>query len=693
MFDDNSINRHDEPVGLLKSGTISSPGYNPRTGTIKVQLNTAVMIKGQQRLEIDVPVPQTLSYNNGLFIGAIPAVGTPVVVGLGSGSQYYFVSFGAENSQLPPTNLSAGSLLIKTNDDTRITLNTKNSITLGSPTNQIHINTGSIDKPNTNLLSMNLDNQFRFTQAYREIGGVVKRDLQVNTRGFDASSKLEDDSYDSVYKIIGLDPIFPANNAISGPLKNPPLVEHRELIYEFQHQSNVKDDLAEAALYSATSTASPSSLNVINRRQSRADTLSLTLAEPNYLIETIKGTVVDIFGNILDLNRVPLPAGKEKSSLSPDQGTDKRAVYLKLKEMERKSIAYHFELNARKDFGRAAQASTSAAQLLNINSNDDYARIRSRFFLDIDKEGQFKLNVPASSEKGNVPLLLRYENYSTFGKENNGNPNTLIVRKDNKDILHDSFAAQQMTFAGAGFNSSKYRGSIELKDGGSEGAPPDRITQTVIKHGTAHHDVLQTCFVHQNNRYIDYQVYTGADRTVNIDRIPPLKDIASPVIRLSGDDPPDKGGANAGGRSGSMNLDGSLDLSIGANTIDRQSLWLDLAGGMIMNVGRDLKKRSALVSMGGDFFLQIGGFGVAGDSRFIKENDTMTGAVLDLRILTSGGYCHLIRCDNDGISIMSPGNIAIHAKQKLKLTGQDVSIEAATLQLNKRMVLKIGPSI
>ncbi len=124
MFDDNSINRHDEPVGLLKSGTISSPGYNPRTGTIKVQLNTAVMIKGQQRLEIDVPVPQTLSYNNGLFIGAIPAVGTPVVVGLGSGSQYYFVSFGAENSQLPPTNLSAGSLLIKTNYDTRITLNT-----------------------------------------------------------------------------------------------------------------------------------------------------------------------------------------------------------------------------------------------------------------------------------------------------------------------------------------------------------------------------------------------------------------------------------------------------------------------------------------------------------------------------------------------------------------------------------------
>ena len=44
----------------------------------------------------------------------------------------------------------------------------------------------------------------------------------------------------------------------------------------------------------------------------------------------------------------------------------------------------------------------------------DYGRQRSRFFIDIDKEGQFKLNVPASSEKGNVPILTRYENYSTI---------------------------------------------------------------------------------------------------------------------------------------------------------------------------------------------------------------------------------------------------------------------------------------
>lgn len=684
------VNMFDEPVGLLKTGTIVAPGYNPETGTITVLLNTAQAAQGQQRLPIEIPAPHSLFYNNGMFIGALPHIGTPVVVGQGSSNQYYFVSFLAENLGVVP-DLTAGEILLRTNSDTKITLNTKNDIYLGSETNRLHINTGSINNPHTNLISTNFDNEYHFTQAYRRIGGLVKRDIRINVAGYDQSSKLEDDSYDQVYKPIGLDPNFPVNDIISGPTKNPPFVESREIVYEFQPSSRIGDDLAESLKYNTAGAGSTKTkYNIVNRRTSRADTLSLTLVEPNYLMETVKGTVVDIFGNILDLNRQPLQLDTDQTTLQLTKGPDKRKSFLKIKELERRSIAFHFELNARKDFGRAAQSSTSAAQLLDINSNKDYSRIRSRFFFDIDKEGQFKLNVPASSEKGNIPLAVRYENYSTYGAENDGDPNSLVVRSDHKDIFIDSFAANPQD---ANFNSSKDRGSIEIQDAGSPATPKDRIVGTPIKHGMVYHDIFKTCFVHQNNRYIDYQVYTGADRTVNIDRMPVLDNIASKVIRISGDESPDNGGANAGGRSGAMNFDGSLEMNIGANTIDRQSLWLDMAGGMIMNVGRDRQKRSALVSMGGDFFFQIGGYGVAGDTRFIKENDSVRGAVLDLRVMTNGGYCHLIRCDSDGISIMSPGNIAIHAKQKLKLTGQDVSIEAATLQLNKRMVLKIGPSI
>src|SRR5271166_5154238 len=85
-----TINKWDEPVGLLKRGTIV--GYDPILNNIKVNLNTASAIKGQNPITIDVPAPLSMSYNNGLYIGSYPIYGTPVVVGQGSGNQYYFVS-------------------------------------------------------------------------------------------------------------------------------------------------------------------------------------------------------------------------------------------------------------------------------------------------------------------------------------------------------------------------------------------------------------------------------------------------------------------------------------------------------------------------------------------------------------------------------------------------------------------------
>jgi hypothetical protein len=62
-------------------------------------------------------------------------------------------------------------------------------------------------------------------------------------------------------------------------------------------------------------------------------------------------------------------------------------------------------------------------------------------------------------------------------------------------------------------------------------------------------------------------------------------------------------------RSGQVNLDGSLELNIGANTIDRQSLWLDTAGGIVGNVGRDLNNNSLILGMDGNAFVQVGSNG------------------------------------------------------------------------------------
>jgi hypothetical protein len=669
-------NKFNEEVGLLRRGWVDS--YDPETDTIDIKLNNSPI--NSSNPAHTVPAPHTLFQNNGIYIGTLPDSGTPVVCAMGSGGQYYIVSFLAENLPVVPT-LTTGQLLIQTNDDTKISLDTDNNITIGSDADRLHINTDS------HFISSNIDNEYNFTQASRHVKGVVKRDLVINTN-FDQNSKLESDNYDPNFFVIGMDPTASPTSVIVGSNKNPPLVEDREMHYEFQYESSINNDLVESTLYGTTHSSSVPPPPDLNRRTSRADTMSLTLDSPNYLMEVVKGTVVDIFGNILDLNRNPIPVGQGQNTLQASNSSNKVQAFINIKALERKSIAYHFEINARKDLA----ASNGTLVLPDINSNADYSRNRSRFFFDIDKEGQFKMNVPASSNTGNIPLLTRAENYSSFGTTDNGNTDQLTFITDNKDIFLDSFAAPLATINNSGFNYATPRGSIKLIDGnGGDGAPLDRITTNIIgtpthiMHGTVYHDILQTCYMQQTNNYLNYQLGTSTvPIIINDQTFPPLTNVVSDTITISG------ASANAGGRSGSINLDGSLEVNIGANTIDRQSLWLDTAGGIVANVGRDLQNRSAMMSLNGDVYLQIGGFGVSGDSRFKNAMNGAIGAKFDIRVMDSGGQCHIIRFDDNGITIMSHGNLQIHSAKDLTLSADhNMTIDAETLTVQERGVLKV----
>ena len=78
----------------------------------------------------------------------------------------------------------------------------------------------------------------------------------------------------------------------------------------------------------------------------RPNVFGLSLEYPNHLIETIKGTVIDSFGNILDINRNILPIGKQNLSLR--DAANKSKTYLDVRQELRKSLAMHVELNTRK---------------------------------------------------------------------------------------------------------------------------------------------------------------------------------------------------------------------------------------------------------------------------------------------------------------------------------------------------------
>jgi hypothetical protein len=740
---------YDLPSGLIKRGVIVGTTVNANTTlttspTMSVRLDETNAQKN--KVIISVPATFPLIDNSGLFIGSVPTNNTPVTICESKGGEYFFINYAPKGPALIPK-LDPGTLLISSSNSSKITLNIDSNINIGSQTSNIHIFAGSQKYPNKNLITINFDSENHFNQAYREIAGAVKRDVHPNMQAaaYSGRTKLEDDSYDQSFTIIGMDPSTTANNLVTGPNKNPPFVEHREIVYEFQYKSDIEQASIEAAKYGIGTAVPPNytTFATPNRRASRADTMSLTLLAPNYLIEKIEGTVVDIFGNILDLNRQPLQIGQSSNSTTLQNTNtsatfDPKTVYANLAALERRSIAYHFELNARKDLTETFPFSSTPLTMYDDNYNAKL--LRSRFSFDIDKEGQFKLNVPASSNAGNIPLLVRPENYSTFAKTDNENPNQLWFYENanntSQDIFVDSFAAPAITMDPL-YLSQKIsktngvyvnRGSIAIQDASTPTTnlgPPDRLalfphgdptngTVLNIKHGTAHHDVLQTCNMHQNLSLLDYRAGTSKYQE-DISYISALTNIVHTTINVgtvgatpksttvTGVSDIDEGtsypytateviNGNAGGRSGSINLDGSLDLNIGANVIDRQSLWMDTAGGVVANIGRDVNQRSLMMNMDGDAFIQIGGYGLGSnvDARFAPlGQESQYNGTFDIRVYNNG-FTHIIRVDNKGLLIMTPGRIAMHASSGMSfISDANITIDCENLIMQERAHKKV----
>lgn len=632
-----------------------------------------------------VQVPFAFYSVSGIFVGGYPQIGTPVVIGQGESTNWYFVSFLVNNTPTLP-DFVPGEFLIHSDDHTRITINDQEEINIGGDITSLYFNT----TPTlfNNKLQSSFSNSFSFTESARLSNGIVKREVLQPYSIFDYQ-KLTSDDYDTHLTPIGLDPTTTSVIYSQNTNKNPPFVEKRELVYEFAYSSKVQDDITEALNYSSNQQqpAPITPFTLPNRRYSKADTLSLSLVSPNYLMETTKGTVVDIFGNVLDINRNPiLGYGQENQTLTLSTTSNVATAFDAIKAAERKSIAFHFELNARKNLsatttGTATTSSTPTTQyqLPNLFSSADYSRQRSRMFLDIDKEGQFNINVPASSETGNIPLLVRYENYSTFGTEDNNNPNKLIFRPDYLDIFCDSFSTQDIT----------------INDATGVCTPIDRLTNTNIMLGTPFHSILNSGYAFSStntqptlNYQYPYVGATGASTTViDITALPTLDNVVSDTITTAGNN------ANAGGRSGTANFDGMLSVSVGANTIDRQSLWLDTAGGVVANVGRDMNGISGVVSLDGDLMVQIGGFGITTDSRFTTQNNAYRGGTLDIRVLNDGLFATMIRIDKNGISIMCPNKIAITGRDVVLQANSNLFLGGDNVYINNRLVNLVGNSI
>jgi hypothetical protein len=682
-----------KPAGFLRTATIIKIEPNTMTATIRFSPNNALGSTDKSGVPAQLPVPYISS--GGGFIGGYIGSGTQVVVAQVEGGQYIIVAFlardPAANSTRTITNtiipdLVEGQLTIQANLDSNINLD-EDGIIIGEPDNLLDFDV------KRNVLLNSFDANYSISQGSRLVDGEIKRDRMPRTN-FASSLMTTDISYDDGLKSIGMDPVATTRNSNQGnAFKNPARTERRELVLEYRDDANVQSNDVEIKLYDVNSSPLQPNYQYPDRRESRADTLSLSLVDPNFLIETTKGTVVDVFGNIIDINRSIIPIGDpqtsdptKKSVLSiskikstvDEQNTFKNA-FEQIKRAERKSIAFHFEINARKETA-LSQFQYSPYGSLNVNDQSDYARARSRFFLDIDKEGQLKLNVPASSEVGNISLLTRYENYSTIAPNPATNsPTTLTFNQNYQDLFVEPFANTQV---------------ITLQDDlGNTVGPINRFSDPsnivapsnpqYIKHGSAYHDISQTINTLQQSGFtvpLEYQP------TTNLGSVTPLSDIVTKTIIIAGPQ------ANAGGRSASLNFDGSIEINVGANTVDRQSIWLDTQGGIVANIGRDLNTGSNVsvaANFDGDVVFQIGGNTVPAETQRFQGATSYQAGAFDIRVFNQNGELTVLRIDNEGLTVSAPGRIVYYSNGDMTFRSSgNIILDAETMIIQDRIVIK-----
>lgn len=578
-------------------------------------------------------------------------------------SNALFFNNNQEKKKNQNLDLTPGTFLIKA-DKSKVKLSPEEGVVAGNLGNS-SINLDTIK----NILSEEADSIYSFSNSGYNIDGVILRDKNKST----SSNTLLDPRVNRVWyndlAVIGLDPSIPTSSdeTKEGKVRNPKLIENRSVVYEYDNYFFVEADDIEKTKYNTKEDykTKETTRKLNSRRIRKQDVLNLSQVYPNILIEKIEGTVVDSNGNILDLNRTVLPIGKDyDNQLKPSEDSFKT-----IKQLYRKSIAYHFELNAKKadDNLLKGEGETYAD-----GDTLTYKKNRSRFFFDIDKEGQFKLNVPSSSEIGNVSVLARYENNSTVNPSKDSTENTynydyFTKSKDKADILLDGFGID---------------GTIALK-GSDKLIPKDRITNDVINLGTAYHDIAGTC-AFLNDTENRQAILNGPDLEI-MDLNKTLRTIlkntngkpVTNVINIDGDN------ANAGGRSGTAVFDGMLNISIGANTIDRQSLWLDLQGGIVQRIGADTNGISSITQTDGDFYLQIGGETRSeyDEERFQNDNIVVPNANkvhrLEIRVIQPNEHYSRIVIDEAGILLSSDQNIEIRSDQNILMyAGGDISMNA-----------------
>ena len=580
----------------------------------------------------------------GIFVG--PTRGTRVLVDSTLGDQPFIVATIAMNqfsgslngqanlagmrvSQAAYPVMHAGEVVIQSQAGSALAFDRDGKIRLSN--NDIRL-----EYSNSGAAALTYRSSYTNTEAHREISGLIRRDIRTKPREIESSqNKLTSADADKLWSTIGRNPtIEPALltlnlNDSNKTTRNPVLAEHRSLVYEFARTSMAGGYKDEAE---RIEDSDHSFLSQPNRRDmSRTDVFNLGPHLPNNLIERIEGTAIDIYGNMLDLNRNIIDFNQVK--IGDAHRIEHENILL------RRAIKYHFEINSRK---HNLGIDGDSDNLDSHNPGDQACKngyAFSRWSIDVDGEGLTKINIPSSSNVGNIPLLTRHINQYGEKDRNAGDfrppADTSATRRD---IQHVAFGDT---------------------DGEGISIPQTYAPPNIVKDGnefvyrTAYHDVIAIG--------AEILADTGDDTFVNTSL---NNDLLNPA-------------ADAGGRSVHANLDGSLELNVGRDTADKKSILLDTAGSLIAHLGRDSRNNSVVAQTDGDVLMQVGGSSVRGESQ-------MPTNAFKLYVSDGSGNFHKIEVKDEGIFItsatnsniviQSQNNLILDAKGQVFVGGKDISL-------------------
>lgn len=433
----------------------------------------------------DVPLPYyATNGNSGIFISikkgtrvlamhtSVRSREATVIAGLIPKANLYSDSFGKGKSLDTPTgtipypDMTEGKVVIRGNRGGELTLNE-----LGDVISTTANGGGLFLKRNDARTAMTLaaEDIVEYSNGFKLFSGPVRRMSGIERNIFSRPDLSQiplfaDPSYPCKTIPLGF---FTGNRPLRRSYnrrkRNPEISEYRMIINEFSTDymfTGFDDEVARVkgnlSLYQQSET--------FDRNREPGNTLHLAEHE---LIEIIGGNVVDINGNILDINYRPLNYGGENGSV-PTNSIE--INYDRAKRISRRGIGYHFQLAT------------------NTSSTDPSSNV-TNFVYDIDKEGVIKLNIPASSNTGNIPFPSK-ANYTAEGDsvavtyENNSTiePVPVTLRNEHGEIVFPDKKSQGISKRRTGIRYSTLEGGYFPSEG-------DGTTTSVRINPTKYHNM------------------------------------------------------------------------------------------------------------------------------------------------------------------------------------------------------------